>query len=765
MGFRLRITLYIIVLYGFLLCASLPVSAQSAGQTIASGTSVLPKPSLPASGQEPAVVHRRPTIAIVLEGGGALGFAHIGVLEWMEEHHVPIDYVAGTSMGGLVGGAYATGMRPTEVRNLVTSIDWDAVLRGSIEYSRLSLRRKQDSREYPNSLEFGLRHGVRFPAGFNSGQQVEFILDRIALPYSTAKSFDDLPIPFRCIATDLVSRSMHVFEDGSLSQALRSTMSIPGFFMPVTDQGKIYVDGGLLDNLPTDVAKDMGADTIIAVHLETAPISPDASLSSIATLAQSFSVVIGANERRGMELADILIRVDVTKFSGTDYKKADKLISQGYGAAGQSASSLLKFAVDDNAWQEYLRRREARIIKTVPVPSFIQVNGTIAQRAEAIERDLQSHQGQMINEARLEQELTVLTGTGRFTSMGYSFAEVDRRFGLHINALEKQYAPPTVNPIVLIDGSQYNNVLFSVGARLTLLDVGSPGAELRSDVLAGSTYRISSEYFRPLSDSTHWFIAPRITADSLSLNLYDRNTQLAAYRLSEVKSGLDFGYMFDRFGELRLGYETGWQKYSPKVGNPNVLPSVSGRQGFSSVRYVFDHLNDPIVPRRGVGIASEFDFFDSKPGAQEKVPALQTTMQFFKPLRRLDSIYFRASGGTTFGVAKTGVPPFTLGGPLQLSAYGTNEIFTNQFLLFQLGYLRQIGRLPPLLGNKVYFSSLYELARTYKTQTPSLKGFPELPMDVAGGILVETLFGPAYIGGSWGDSGHRKIFFKVGRLF
>jgi NTE family protein len=720
--------------------------------------------SLPAFGQEPTPVDRRPTVAVVLEGGGALGLAHIGVLQWMEEHHIPIDYVAGTSMGGLVGGAYATGMRPPEVHELVKDIDWDAVLHGSTEYADLSFRRKQDSREYPNSLEFGLRHGPRFPAGFNSGQQVEFILDRIALPYSTVKSFDDLPIPFRCIATDLVSRSMHVFKDGSLSLALRSTMSIPAFFIPVRDDGKVYVDGGLLDNLPTDVAKDMGANTIIAVHLETASISPDASLSAITALAQSFSVVTSVNERRGMKLADVLVRVDVTKF-GNDYNNADKLISQGYEAARQSAPDLLRFATDENAWEQYSARREARRIKSVPVPSLIQVSGTTPQRAETIERDLHHDAGRPINEARLEQELTVLTGTGRFNSMAYSIAEVDGRVGLHINAHEKEYAPPTVNPIVVVDGSQYNNALFSVGARLTFLDAGKPGAEVRSDLLAGSTYRISSEYFRPLAQSTRWFIAPRGNLDSLPLNLYDRNTQLAAYRLSQVSVGVDLGYTVDRFSELRVGYEIGWQSYSPAIGNPSVLPSVSGRQSFSRVRYVLDRLDDPIVPRKGVSIASAFDFFDSRPAAQDKVPALQTTMHFFKPLRRLDSIYFRASGGTTFGLAKTGVPPFTLGGPLQLSAYGTNEIFTNQYMLFQAGYLRQIGRLPPILGRTVYFSSLYELARPYRTQNPALNGFPRLPMDVAAGMLVETRFGPVFIGGSWGDSGHRKIFFKLGRIF
>lgn len=165
----------------------------------------------------------RPRIALVLEGGGALGLAHIGVLQWLEGHQIPVDFVAGTSMGGLVGGAYATGMAPNQVRTLITQIDWDEVLRGETEFSDLSFRRKQDRRAYPNSVEFGLRKGVRFPAGFNSGQKVNLILDRIASPYSSVSDFDQLPIPFRCVATELTSRRKHVFKDGSLSLALRST--------------------------------------------------------------------------------------------------------------------------------------------------------------------------------------------------------------------------------------------------------------------------------------------------------------------------------------------------------------------------------------------------------------------------------------------------------------------------------------------------------------------------------------------------------------
>jgi len=201
----------------------------------------------------------RPSVGLVLEGGGALGLAHIGVLQWLEEHRIPVDYVAGTSMGGLVGGIYATGHSSDEVKAMVNTIEWDQVLQGNTPYRDLSFRRKQDAFEYPNKLEFGLKKGLQFPEGFNSGQEVTTILDRVALPYSEVKDFNDLPIPFACVATDLVTSHKFVFRQGSLSVALRSTMSLPGVFSPVRWEGHIFADGGLMDNLPVDVAKQMGA--------------------------------------------------------------------------------------------------------------------------------------------------------------------------------------------------------------------------------------------------------------------------------------------------------------------------------------------------------------------------------------------------------------------------------------------------------------------------------------------------------------------------
>src|SRR5258708_31827889 len=288
---------------------------------------------------------RHPKLGLVLEGGGALGLAHIGVITWMEEHRIPVSYVAGTSMGGLVGGMYATGLSPAEVRQLINGIDWDQVLSGVTPFRDLSSRRKQDAHEVPGQLEFGLRGGLQFPSGFNTGQEVNLVLDRVALPYSEIPSFNDLPIPFACVSTDLVSGKPHVFRDGSLSLAMRSTMSLPGVFTPVRSGKHLYADGFMLDNLPVDVAKEMGADWTIAIHLETAPLDPKTNLSSFGVLGRSISVMSAVNESRSMELADILVTVPLQKYTALDYNKADAIIKLGYDAPASKATVLSAFSV------------------------------------------------------------------------------------------------------------------------------------------------------------------------------------------------------------------------------------------------------------------------------------------------------------------------------------------------------------------------------------------------------------------------------------
>lgn len=715
--------------------------------------------ALIAGAQQP-VPSPRPKIGLALEGGGALGLAHIGVLQWLEEHRVPVDDIAGTSMGGLVGGIYATGMDAAEVRQLVTSIDWNGVLRGETDFRDLSFRRKQDRTDYPAGFEFGLRHGINFPGGFNSGHQVGLILDRIALPYSTLKNFDDLPTPFRCVSTELTQRELHVFQDGPLSDALRSTMSIPGFFTPVRLNGKVYVDGGLLDNLPTDIAQKMGANKVIAVHLENAQLNAETPLSSLSVLGESIAAVVASNERHGIELADTVIRVDLRSFSSTSFNDAQKIIAKGYEAAQQNAAELEKYSLDEAAWEQYKAQREARRIHEVPIPQFVQVQGTTPGLAANMERQLRNVPGKAIDVPHLEKELTQFTGTGRFTSVGYSLRKKDHTVGLEIQADEKQYAPPTVNPSIVIDGADYMNVRFGVGARFTFLDLGRIGSELRTDVLVGSLYHVGAEYYRPLGNSGHWFVAPGLDAVNAPFDVYSRNSRLAEYRYRHALSRFDLGFNFNRYSELRVGYEAGWLQYEPDLVRFNVITPVEGRQGVTRVSYRLNLLDDAVLPGNGVALNTNFGYYDTRPGALDRFPSLDTRFEMFKSLKATDTIFGVVSGASTLGYADTGIPIYTLGGPFRLSAYGENEILTNQYAYFRTGWMHQLFEGPPIIGSRISLMADFEVAKPWGTPKAT-----RVPMDGGVGVVFETLFGPAYIGTSIGDSGHHRFFFQLGRIF
>src|SRR2546426_4985327 len=498
-----------------------------------------PTPGNPAAAGAKIPPRSRPRIGVALEGGGAMGLAHIGVLKWFEEHHIPVDYVAGTSMGGLVGGFYATGMNPDEMQTLIEGLDWRKILGDRTPYEDLSYRRKEDQRAYPNSLLFGLRHGLSAPAGLIAGHQIGLLIDRVTLPYYGVSSFDEMPVPFRCVATDLVSRKSHVFADGSLALALRATMSIPGAFAPVHDGKAVFVDGGLLDNLPTDVVRQMGAEIVIAVHLETAPPEGENIQSAFTVLDQSLHVMLEESELRSLTQADAVISVPLAEFRTRDYAKSEQIVKRGYEAANSRARLLEAFALDDADWQEHRQVREARKRSDVPTPQFIDVQGTNAHEATDVTRYVKRFQGKPVNPEKLDQVLTRLTGVGRYDSAGYRLIEKNGQTGLLVQVVEKNYAPPMFQTAFEVDGSQSGNVDFTMGTRFTFMDVAGFRSEWRTDVLLGNTYGIQMELFRPFHAESRWFFAPHADASDTTFQIYAKNDPLADYRIYRINIGGD----------------------------------------------------------------------------------------------------------------------------------------------------------------------------------------------------------------------------------
>ena len=259
-----------------------------------------------------AVAPERPKIGLALAGGSALGLAHVGVIKWLDENRVPVDAIAGASMGSLVGGLYATGRSAAEIEEFVTKLDWGAALQPSTPFRQLAFRRKEDRREFPNQLEFGIKNGkVRFPVALSAGHGVGLIISRIAAGYSDMRSFDDLPIAFRSVATDLVSAKQVEFASGDLFEALRASMSLPGLFTPLQRGEQTLVDGGIVNNLPVDAVRGMGAEIVIAVALHVPLPQHGQQYSLFGVFDRTLDIMLAGAELRSLAAAEIGVIPDL----------------------------------------------------------------------------------------------------------------------------------------------------------------------------------------------------------------------------------------------------------------------------------------------------------------------------------------------------------------------------------------------------------------------------------------------------------------------
>jgi NTE family protein len=489
---------------------------------------------------------------------------------------------------------------------------------------------------------------------------------------------------------------------------------------------------------------------------------PNANLSTFSVLGQSLSVMINANELQNMENADILISVPVQKWGALSFDAADAIIKAGYDAAAAKSKVLLTLAVDDATWKQYLANRASRRLSD-PVPMFVAVDGVNADLSRRVEKQLAGVVGKPIDFDQLDQDIMRLKGFGRYSVLNYSFEQINGQQGLLIKTEENSYGPPIVRPLLLIDGSSLKNVTLDMGARVTFLDFGGFRSEWRTDIVLFSDYGLNSEYYHPFTPQTHWFIAPRVLADNNPLYIYDDNQLKSTFRRTTLGGGVDTGYQFGNTGELRVGYEGGWQNFTRQVGQPE-LKNFSGGYGTSRIQYRLDRLDDPVIPRAGESFTGDFLWYNASPEAPKPYPVLAGEGQIFHRLNEPSSVFLSGSAGTTFNYT-TGLPQFSLGGSRELVAYGTNELLMDKYFLFQLGYIRELARLPPLLGSGVYFLGVYEAAQVYGPPSSMVNKASGFPTDAAAGLVVNTIFGPVEAAYAYGDTGHHKFFFRVGRLF
>ncbi len=706
----------------------------------------------------------RPKIGLVLSGGGARGFAHIGVLQWFEEHHIPVDYVAGTSMGGLIGGMYAIGLTPDQMKEVAYNINWIDLFRPVPAYDTLDFRRKEDRRAYPNGIELGLKGGLRLPPGLNSGHQLGLLFSRLTLPYSEIQSFDELPIPFRCIATDMVEAKQVVLSKGSLALALQATMSIPGVFAPVEIDGEILAsDGGLLNNIPTDVMKTLDVDTIIAVDIGTPLGGRDAMGSLGSILGQTIGVVTIENVRRNKKLADILIEPDLKKFETMDFPKAREITDLGYAGAEKMSSKLLAFTVNNEEWQAYLSERQSRIKKDVPNPKFIQVKGASDAAAKKIELKLKNFIDQPLDPLVLNKQLTEIWGRGRYLGLSYQMVDSNGQQGLLIRAREKNYAPPFLNVGLELNNTSTDELDVNLRGRVTFFDIGGQGSEVRLDASIGSEASIGGEYFYRVGAS-NFFVAPRAFTEKTKLSLFLDEEQIAQYSIREYAGGLNIGYEFGTTDQISLAYQGGHLSASRTIGDP-VLPEVSGARSLSYLTWQHDSVDSAVVPTHGFLINSQFRYVIDSPVLSESendssLPQFSFRGSVFIPAGPKNTLFAIGEVDTSFDHHPPAAEQFTIGGLFRVSGLSKAEFRGRNALIFGGGYLRKIADMPPLLGEKISVGIWYEVGSAYE-KLDDARFFNSVSV----GGFVETVLGPIFIGGSVASEGRRNFYFAIGRFF
>ncbi len=725
----------------------------------------------------PAVVPgNRPAIGLALEGGGALGLAHVGVIQWFEDHHVPIDRIAGTSMGALVGAVYATGHTPAEMRVLATSGAFLNVFTLQTPYVDSSFRRRQDRRDSPAALAVGLEHGPALRNALLTDRGVNEFLTTNLLSYNrTGLDYNRLPIPFRCVATDLNTLEARTFDKGSLPEAVRASISIPGVFPPVEDAGGHYLaDGGIVDNLPTDVVRnDLHADVVIAIRLQDAPLGKADVSSIVGVLNRAFTVGIVQNVERSLQLADLVVTVPVGSYSGTDYTKGGQLIREGYLAAEANSAVLLRYALSDKDWAAYLAARDQRRGPQPGVLREVRVDGGEPGAKQQVMASFKPVEGKAITADKTLGALNLVQSDGVYgasyqtfepppgpavntvTGAGPGAENADSGILVHLSK------DPTGPPYLLIGpdmAAETSNITrMELNMRLVDQNLGGYGSELRANADVGFMTVLNAEYYRLLTPSG-FFVEPRSGIVREPVYIWANQKRVADRLAQNLDAGVEAGRTIGNTLQISAGWravDTRWGLTTGTGGGPYI--SGTAQEGLLHI----------ILDKESSGSVSPSGFrLNLAAGALYHAVASANA-----PLVMASAAHtWLWRGSNIFGLTgdvnsylRTNVAEpfrFTLGGPRRLSASSMDEYRGTDTYLARAGYLHRIAALPTGLGQGLYAVFGYEAGEIWSPESHAI-----LRQDGTLGLLAATPLGSVSIGGSVGDAGHRKVFITVGRLF
>lgn len=727
----------------------------------------------------------RPRICLVLSGGGGRGMAHIGVLKILEDLKIPIDCIAGTSMGAIVGGLYASGMTAHEIDATMRSLDWQEAFHDAPPRRELAFRRKQDDRNFLVRLPLGLKHGkILLPKGFIQGQKLQETLRRLTLPFSNSTDFDLLPTPFRAVATDLETGDAVLLDKGDLAIAMRASMSTPGVFAPVESNGRLLVDGGLAENLPVNVARAMHADILIVSDVSF-PLQPRAELNSALSISNQMLAILvrkdSDRQRASLSARDVLIVPNLGSAAATDFTAPSTVIARGEEAARAATPALSALTVSDTAYRDYLARRTASEPGLPPI-EFVRVDEPSKRYEKTILAQMQPLVGKALDLDAVATHIAELYGLGNFETLDYTL--VDRHpgtdssvgaspvtsantgeSGLEVRARRKSWGPNYLRFGLNLEDDFQGNSRYNAAARFVLTEINDRGAELLTDVQIGSDPKVVSEFYQPLNESRTWFVAPSARIEARDLRIYSKNVEVADFRDREAEADIDFGRDLGNWGEIRAGLHRTNGATRVRYGDPTLVESHYNN-GEYFFKFSYDRLDNIHFPRDGQTFSLQWDANRTNLGADIASDRVQADWLMARSNGRNTILLWTSAGSTLDGRFKpTDLPDFySLGGFFNLSGLAPGSLIGPTYAMARAIYFRKIGRggegffeFPAYLGMSL------ELGNTWEHRSDI--NYRSARKDASIFLAFDTFLGPVYLGSGYDQAGTAAFYLFLGRTF
>lgn len=707
---------------------------------------------------EEAAAPQRPRIGLVLGGGGARGAAHVGVLKVLQELRIPVDCVAGTSVGSIIGGLYASGMNADEIEQVIRAIDWDDLFHDDSAREDRTFRRKRDDDLYAFKAKVGVREGkFRIPMAFIRGQKINLLLNRLTLPVVGIDDFDQLPVPYRAVATDLETGKEVVLSRGSLARAIRASLAIPAAFDPVEIDGRLLVDGGLANNVPVSVARDLCADALIVVDVGSGLLKRDEFESALDVTRQLASFLFTLNAESQLNTLgarDVLIRPAIGDFSGGDYKRAAEIIPVGEAAARESIAALRRYAVSEQEYARYLAHREDRRAG-VPEIEFVRTENLSRLGDAVIAERISARPGQPLDVDAIEHDIGGIYGLQNFQSVRYDVVRDGGKTGLVVSAQEKLWGPGYLQFGMSSSDNLESDSTLNVGAIFTRTGINSLNGEWRTGLQLGQEPALFTEIHQPLDPRSRYFVAGRVGFHSDVRNVFDDDgMKLAEVRLPLYLAEFGAGRELGTWGEGRIGYRLAGGDGEVITGTPG--PDFDIARGEVFARLAVDTFDDLYFPRTGqIGL---LEWRSARTSLGANVDYDQVLFGYGLARSWVDhTVIGRLAVAATLDDDAPLEGLFQLGGFLHLSGFNEQELSGQRAGLASLIYMRRLFNVRLL---RTFAGASVELGNVW--QDSDAVSFDDTIF--AGSIFLgfDTPIGPFYVGYGLADTHDRSAYIYLG---